>query len=167
LNGIIAIAAGDYHSLALKADGTVVAWGNNGFGQSTVPSGLSGVIAIAGGRGHSLALRSDGTVVAWGADGYVPSGLSGVIAIAAGGDLSLALVANAVPLALSNSRWQNGVFTVSVPSQNGKTYGLQYKSALAESTWTLLPTTAGTGNILTLTDTSASSGQRFYRVSEQ
>ena len=27
LSGVTAIAAGDYHSLALKSDGTVVAWG--------------------------------------------------------------------------------------------------------------------------------------------
>jgi alpha-tubulin suppressor-like RCC1 family protein len=62
-----AIAAGGFHSLALKSDGTVVAWGYNDFGQSTVPAGLSGVVAIAGGWFHSLALKSDGTVVAWGA----------------------------------------------------------------------------------------------------
>jgi len=32
-----AIAAGDYHSLALRADGTVVAWGYNLHGEATVP----------------------------------------------------------------------------------------------------------------------------------
>ena len=53
-----AIAAGDYHSLALKGDGTVVAWGcANGAdeGQCSVPSGLSRVTAIAAGEYHSLA----------------------------------------------------------------------------------------------------------------
>ena len=34
---VVAIAGGGGHSLALRADGTVVAWGNNYFGQSTVP----------------------------------------------------------------------------------------------------------------------------------
>ena len=43
-----------FGSLALKSDGTVVAWGS--LGQSTVPSGLSGVIAIAAGTEHSPAL---------------------------------------------------------------------------------------------------------------
>ena len=70
LTGVIAIAAGYAHSLALKSDGTVVAWGSNDYGQSNVPAGLTGVTAIAGGYGHSLALKSDGTVVAWGDNHY-------------------------------------------------------------------------------------------------
>jgi alpha-tubulin suppressor-like RCC1 family protein len=49
-------AAGESHSLALKADGTVTAWGWGFCGQSTVPSGLSGVNAVVAGGEHSLAL---------------------------------------------------------------------------------------------------------------
>ena len=45
----MAIAAGDIHSLALKADGTVVGWGYNGYGQTTIPAGLTNVVAIAAG----------------------------------------------------------------------------------------------------------------------
>jgi hypothetical protein len=90
-----AIAAGDIHSLALKSDGTVVAWGRNNDGQSTVPGGLSTVAAIAAGGYHNLALKSNGTVVAWGDSFFgqstVPVGLSGVVAIAAGSWHSLAL----------------------------------------------------------------------------
>ena len=56
LSNVVAIAAGDSHSLALKSDGTVVAWGYNGEGQTTVPAGLSNVVAIAAGGYHSLAL---------------------------------------------------------------------------------------------------------------
>ncbi len=50
------IAAGGYHTVALKNDGTVVAWGWNGFGQTTVPAGLGGVTAIAAGVYHTVAL---------------------------------------------------------------------------------------------------------------
>ena len=81
LSGVMAIAAGGYHSLALLEDGTVMAWGEGGSGElgdgttssSDVPvpvSGLSEVVAIAAGEYSSLALRRDGTVVAWGDDGF-------------------------------------------------------------------------------------------------
>src|SRR5438445_4898454 len=84
-----AITAGG-HSLALKNDGTVVAWGSNASGQSTVPAGLNSVVAIAAGGLHSLALKNDGTVVAWGAnecgESAVPAGLNGVGAIPSSGE---------------------------------------------------------------------------------
>ncbi len=95
----------------------------------------------------------------------IPNGLANVIAIADGTDHCLAIVAP--PLRLSNPRWQNGVFTVSVPTLAGKSYALQYKSGLLDSAWTPLPAVPGTGSILRLTDRSASSTQRFYRVGEQ
>ena len=47
----------DWQSVALKQDGTVVAWGGNGSGQTTVPAGLSGVVAIAAGWGNTVALK--------------------------------------------------------------------------------------------------------------
>jgi Regulator of chromosome condensation (RCC1) repeat len=89
------VDAGTYHSLALKSDGTVVAWGNNSLGQLNVPAGLTGVVDIAAGSGHSLALKGDGTVVAWGNnfDGQsnVPAGLTNVVDVDAGDFHSLAL----------------------------------------------------------------------------
>ena len=47
---------------------SVVAWGDNGNGQTTVPvTALSGVTAIAAGDNHTVALKDDGSVIAWGA----------------------------------------------------------------------------------------------------
>ncbi|MGH7967843.1 MAG: RCC1 domain-containing protein, partial [Limisphaerales bacterium] len=77
LTSVVAISAGESHNLALRADGTVWAWGWNGFGQlgngttndAHTPvqvSGLSNVVAISGRAYHCLALKSDGTVWAWG-----------------------------------------------------------------------------------------------------
>ena len=61
-----AIAAGGDHTLALKNDGSVVAWGYNAFGEGTIPiAARSGVRAIAAGSLCSVALKNDGTVVAW------------------------------------------------------------------------------------------------------
>jgi alpha-tubulin suppressor-like RCC1 family protein len=77
LKDVIAIAAGDSFSLALKSDGTVWAWGGNWSGQlgdgtttnrlqPVQMSGLTGITAIAAGTNHGLALMGDGTVWSWG-----------------------------------------------------------------------------------------------------
>jgi alpha-tubulin suppressor-like RCC1 family protein len=118
LNNAIALATGQNHSLALKNDGTVWAWGDGNSGQlgnggntsSATPAqvpGLSGITAIAAAYEYSLALKSDGTVWAWGnnysgqlGDGtsnttrFTPLqvlGLSDAIAIAAGDVAAYAL----------------------------------------------------------------------------
>lgn len=94
---LIDIAAGANHSLALKADGTVVGWGRNDHGQATPPVGLSGVVDIAAGYDHSLALKSDGTVVGWGNNAFgkaTSPAMGRAVDIAAGADHSLALLAD-------------------------------------------------------------------------
>ena len=95
---IVAIAAGGLHQLALRDNGTVLAWGVNTSGQTNVPASATNVIAVAAGTSHSLALRADGTVVSWGLNtsGQVTalSNLVNVAAISAGGNQSLALLAD-------------------------------------------------------------------------
>jgi alpha-tubulin suppressor-like RCC1 family protein len=111
------IAAGAYHSLALKSDGTVWAWGENGVGQlgdgtttdrySPVQvQSLNNIIAITVGPSSSFAVESDGTVWGWGYHGFgllgsgvttnrtTPaqiSGITDVCSIAAGSRHVLAL----------------------------------------------------------------------------
>jgi alpha-tubulin suppressor-like RCC1 family protein len=108
LSNVVAAAAGGYHSLVLKADGTMAAWGDNSYGQTNVPPGLSNVVAIAAGGFHNLALKADGTVVVWGnnTDGEtnVPAGLSNVVAVAGGYTHSLALLANGTVVAWGAGR---------------------------------------------------------------
>lgn len=83
LTGVKEVAVGDYHSMLLKQDGTVWAWGHNGLsqlgnGQSSNGSAypvqvmdssdqpLDAVRSIVGHRLGGLALRDDGTVWSWG-----------------------------------------------------------------------------------------------------
>ena len=64
-----AIAAGPRHTLGLKSDGTVMAVGDNKYGQCNV-SGWCDIVAIAAGCAHTIGLKSDGTVVAVGDNEY-------------------------------------------------------------------------------------------------
>jgi alpha-tubulin suppressor-like RCC1 family protein len=118
LSGVTAVAGGDETSLALLSNGTVMAWGQGGYGElgdgaygsSDAPvsvSSLTDVKAIAAGRNYCLALLAGGTVASWGSndegslgDGEkggasdVPvavSGLTDVTAIAARGNASLTI----------------------------------------------------------------------------
>ncbi len=88
LSGIIAISAGLNHSIALKNDGTVWAWGKNYNGQLGIGSLqdtlypakvhlLTNIIAIGAGQEFSIALKNDGTVWAWGYDDYCQIGGGG------------------------------------------------------------------------------------------
>ena len=112
------IAAGGFHSLAVKDNGTVIAWGDNADGQTNVPGALSNAVAVAAGSKHSLALKSDGTVVAWGNNSSgqtnVPGTVTNATAIAAGGFQSLALLRNGtvVQWGLTNAAIPSGLTNV-------------------------------------------------------
>jgi alpha-tubulin suppressor-like RCC1 family protein len=120
VHGAVAIATGSFQGLALLANGTVMAWGDNEHGELgdgteierrvAVPvHGLTHVRAISAGIFYSLALLDNGTVMAWGDGGngvlgdgtttgrdlpVAVKGLSGVTAISAGGISDLALLRN-------------------------------------------------------------------------
>ena len=75
-------------NLALKGDGSLIAWGDNDFGQCNVPAG-NNYVAVGAGLYHGLALRSDGSLVGWGRNSEgqcnVPAG-NDFIKVAAGWD---------------------------------------------------------------------------------
>ena len=99
-NNWFAMAAGGGHSLAVKSDGSLWAWGNNedgqlGIGEDSIKIQQSPVrigedndwssVAAGGGYsrydGHSLALKNDGSLWAWGYNHYgqLGNGLGGSI----------------------------------------------------------------------------------------
>ena len=92
---VIAVAAGDNHSVILDNGGLVTAWGSNTKGQSDVPSNLTQVQSIAAGLNHTAALKRDGTVVVWGDNSLgqsdIPTNLTNVTQIASGNNHIIAL----------------------------------------------------------------------------
>jgi alpha-tubulin suppressor-like RCC1 family protein len=68
LSSAVAISAADEHCLALRSDGTVVAWGSNRHGQTSVLEGLSNVVRIATEGAYNVAIKSDRTGISWGLD---------------------------------------------------------------------------------------------------
>ncbi len=103
LGALSSVVVTTNRAVALKSDGTVVAWGFNGNGESTPPTGLGSVVALSACGNHTLALKADGTVVGWGENSHgqatMPAGVSNVVAIAAGGAHSVVLKADGTVIA--------------------------------------------------------------------
>ncbi len=97
----IGLGPSAYHTLGVKADGTISGWGYNSQGQASNTGTFSNVVGVASGFEHSLVLRGDGSVTGFGNNSF--SQVSGGIvvgtpgsatAISAGWYHSLALRTN-------------------------------------------------------------------------
>jgi hypothetical protein len=58
LGNVVKVSSLGPSALALRGDGALIAWGDNTYGQTNVPTALSTVVAIAAGPDHGLALAS-------------------------------------------------------------------------------------------------------------
>ena len=164
LSGVVAVAAGASHSIALLDAGTVVAWGSNTSNQTIVPATATGVTDIAAGLNHNLARKSDGTIVAWGENNYgqctVPANITTATKVAAGKDFSLALLANGTLRAWGDNTWGQSTIPSSLTGvtvtaiASGEDHNLALTAAGAVVAWgrdtvgqVTVPTAATTGVI--------------------
>ena len=61
------VAAGDYHNIGLREDGTAIAWGLERIRRNNATSLLvRPLCTMAAGGSHNIGLRKDGTAIAWG-----------------------------------------------------------------------------------------------------
>ena len=90
---VVQIAAAQKNSIALKSDGTVIAWGDKVTSWAKPPEGLTDVVEIYAKDSIFLARKSNGTVVAWGNNDAgelnIPNGLNNVISMSSAGHHTL------------------------------------------------------------------------------
>jgi Regulator of chromosome condensation (RCC1) repeat/Immunoglobulin domain/Immunoglobulin I-set domain len=134
LNDVAAVAGGDFHTLALRHNGTLAAWGYNGDGQTTVPVNSNRFVGIAAGASHNLAVTENGNIVAWGRnDGgqtNVPAAATNVIMVAAGDAHSLALLSSGTVLAWGNNSFGQGTVSGSLTAIRAIAAGRNHNLAL-------------------------------------
>jgi preprotein translocase subunit YajC len=101
------VAAGADHTVGLKWDGTVVAVGDNPYGQCSV-GGWTNIIQVAAGSWHTVGLRADGTVVAvgWNYHGQCNvGGWTDIVQVAAGSWHTVGLRADGTVVAIGNNAY--------------------------------------------------------------
>ncbi|OGF28115.1 hypothetical protein A2303_00110 [Candidatus Falkowbacteria bacterium RIFOXYB2_FULL_47_14] len=101
------IAAGPYHTVGLKNDGTVVATGLNVYGQCNVSS-WTDIIQISVGPYHTVGLKSDGTVVAVGDNAYGQcnvGGWSNIVQVVSNGSNTVGLKSDGTVVAVGDNAY--------------------------------------------------------------
>lgn len=128
------ISAGDYHTVAIKNDGTVVAAGRTEYGRCDV-SDWADIIEVSAGWNHIVGLKSDGTVVATGDNYYGQCDVSGwtnIISVNAGEGRTIGVKSDGTVVVTGNtvlngssdeiSQWKN---IIEVSQGIGYTIGLK------------------------------------------
>ena len=168
LNGVEAIGAGEYHSLAVRSNGTVVAWGDNSEGQCQVPADLTNAVAVVGGGSHSLALKADSSIAAWGNNWdqqcNFPTNFFGIAAVAAGEDHSVALVGVAQPKLMRAKHTGGTSSACACRPTRGRTMRWNTRPPRMGAPGLRPAQSFGYGGLQTLVDPAANNSPRFYRV---
>ena len=138
------VSAGIYHTVGLKADGTVVAVGDNEDGQCDV-SDWKNIVAISAGAYHTVGLKADGTVVAVGYNKYgrcEVSDWTDIVDVSAGSTHTVGLKADGTVVAEGNnehgqcdvSDWTD---IVDVSAGQTHTVGLKADGTVVAVGWTV------------------------------
>ena len=136
------ISAGYRHTVGLKSDGTVVAVGDNEYGQCNVES-WKDIVAISAGKLHTVGLKSDGTVVAVGdnEDGQCDvESWKDIVAISAGYEHTVGLKSDGTVVAVGwNSDAQCNVKSwkdiVAISAEDWLTVGLKSDGTVVAVGW--------------------------------
>lgn len=94
------------HTVALKADGTVMATGYNAYGECDV-SDWKDVVDVSAGHNHTIGLKADGTVVAAGRNHFGQCNVSDwvdIVAVSAGHNHTIGLKADGTLVATGSDR---------------------------------------------------------------
>ncbi|CAE7939117.1 ATAD3, partial [Symbiodinium necroappetens] len=111
LGPVVAVAAGNVHTCAVKTSGELVCFGNNRYDQCDVPPDLGPVVAVAAGGYHTCAVKASGELVCFGSNRHgqrdVPRDLGPVVAVAAGALHTCAVKASGELVCFGcNETWQ-------------------------------------------------------------
>ena len=133
------IAAGGYHTVAVRNDGKVMVAGSRLFDCCRL-SKWNNIVSVAAGFAHTVGLRCDGTVVARGSNGYGECNVShwtNIVAIAAGEYHTVGLKSDGTVVATGIndgnicdvSDWDH---IVAIAASSGHTVGLRADGTVVE-----------------------------------
>jgi hypothetical protein len=109
----VALPVAKVTTKSISAQGRIVSWGHDGFGQVSLTPPGNDFVAVACGAHHSIALRADGSLVSWGYDSFgqvsaTPLG-NDFLAVAAGHSHSVALRSNGSVVAWGRHQFDTSV----------------------------------------------------------
>lgn len=136
------ISAGYNHSAVVKKDGTVLAFGDNSYGQCETGEWL-GVIGVSAGGNHTIGMTYDGKLFASGNNEYGQCDISGwtdIIAVSTGETHTVALKANGRVIARGNNKYgqcniQDWEDIVSIAAAGNHTIGLKEDGTVLAVGW--------------------------------